>query len=112
MVPPLAIAAATIASCSGVSVSLNWPIDDNAICAGSVRAGYALALTGSGIVSFELLKPYALAMLCSAEPPTVTPSLANAVLQDTVRANWMGGCPLPQGAPASFARVLWLPGSR
>ena len=32
-VPPLATAAANMASCSGVTVSLNWPIAEKAVSA-------------------------------------------------------------------------------
>src|SRR5215472_3603013 len=51
-------------------------------------------------------------MLCSALPPTLTPSLANAVLHEMVSAKRIGGCPLPHGAPASLYRRVWLPGNR
>ena len=89
-----------------------------------VEASGAAVQTESGEVSQTIsaseirdipndsLNPYALAMLCSGSPPTVTPSLAKAVLHDTVSANRIVGLPFPQGAPLSLARVLWLPGSR
>src|SRR6266516_2447391 len=38
-VPLLAMAAASMASCSGVTVSLNWPMAESAVCAGSVSSG-------------------------------------------------------------------------
>ena len=33
--PSLAMAAATIAICSGVAVTLDWPMPDSAVCGGS-----------------------------------------------------------------------------
>ena len=42
--------------------------------------------------------------MCSAVPPTVSPSLANAVLQETVRANTIVGLPFPHGAPPSLVQ--------
>ena len=38
-VPPLAIAAATIAICSGVADTSNWPMPDCPVCASSISSG-------------------------------------------------------------------------
>ena len=38
-VPPLAMAAANMASCSGVTVSLNWPIAESAVSDRSLSGG-------------------------------------------------------------------------
>src|SRR5260370_42542661 len=50
-------------------------------------------------------------MLCSAFPPTATPSLANPVLHETVSAKTIVGFPLPHGTPVSLRREVWLPGN-
>ena len=52
-VPLFAIAAASMASCIGVTSSLSWPIADSARSEGSDSAGYRLATTGSGTDSGE-----------------------------------------------------------
>ncbi len=42
-VPPLAIPDATIAICSGVAATSNWPIADSAVCGSSGSVGKRLA---------------------------------------------------------------------
>src|SRR3981081_1877639 len=56
-VPWLAIAAASMASCSGVTSSLSWPIAVYAVSDLSVTRGMTLGETGIGIVRVELFQP-------------------------------------------------------
>src|ERR1700733_8352386 len=81
-VPLLAIAAASMASCSGVAWSSNCPLELRAGKDLSVTRGTTLAETGIGIVSVESFQPNLVAYCCSVGPPTFMPMLANAVLQD------------------------------
>ena len=66
--PPLAIAAATIATCSGVTRTSYWPIADCAVCGGLSWAGTTLGVTGIGTRS-DWPKPNLAAWSCSALAP-------------------------------------------
>src|ERR1700691_1836461 len=110
-VPWLAIAAASMASCSGVAWSSSWPIELIAVNDGSVILGITLGETGIGIVRFASFQPNLLAWLCRAGPPTFMPMFANAVLQDSRKAWMTCGLPPKQVSSPSLLRRLPL-GSR
>ncbi len=113
MTPLLPIAAATWAICSGVTLSSNCPMADCAVCApSSLAVGYTLGTCARGKSGTVELKPNASACARRAASPRSMPSLANAVLQEIVRA-WMSVSvsPSPQRSPAKFGRTVRLCGS-
>src|ERR1700733_19242 len=104
--PWFAIAAASRASCSGVTWSSSWPIEEIAVSDWSGILGITLGETCIGIVRFESFQPNLLAWLCSPGPPTFMPMFANAVLQDSRNAWMTWGWPPKQVSAASLLSVL------
>ena len=94
----MAIAAATIAICSGVARTSNCPIADSAVCGRSGSSGKRLATLRIG-TSNAWSKPNFSAWARSASSPRSSPSLPKATLQEfssaTVRVA------LPAGARAA-----------
>ena len=79
------MAAAIIATCSGVTRTSYWPIADCAVCGGLSWAGTVLGVTGMGTVR-DRPKPNFAAWSCRALAPSLSPRPANAVLQEICRA--------------------------
>src|SRR5215469_5934919 len=101
--PWLAIAAANIASCSGVTASLYCPmaakaVSDLSFCG---TGGSTLGTTGSGIDS-GLFRPNWPAYCRSVGAPSCIPRLPNAELHDIQNAWMIGGFPSPQISPPSL----------
>ncbi len=103
----MATAAATIAICSGVARVLYWPIDDSPSCAWSSEVSKVDRATGKGTRSAGLLKPKACAVVVMSVAPTATPSLANTVLQESVKASRTEAFRQPRDA---FVRRVRVPG--
>jgi hypothetical protein len=83
----LAIAAESMAACSGVSCTSRWPIELCASAASSSMSPSVLPLTGSGTSKPSSSMPKASAMSRSRSSPSFTPSSAKAVLQEMVSAS-------------------------
>jgi hypothetical protein len=83
-VPLLAMAALTIAICSGVTRTSYCPMAACAAC-GALSGGTVLEVTRIGTLR-ESPKPNLAACARSASPPRVSPSQPNAVLQEISRA--------------------------
>src|SRR3984893_11691761 len=96
-----------MASCSGVTASLSWPIAVYAVSDGSVTRGTTLGETGIGIVRLELFQPNLAAEFFRVAPPSLMPIWPNAVLHESQNAWMTGGCPLPHSSPASL--LSWCP---
>src|SRR5215469_5720974 len=107
-VPWLAMAAENIASCSGVTASLYWPMAENAVSDLSFcgTGGITLGTTGSGIDSGLFMANW-LAYWRRVGAPRLMPRLPNAELQDIQNAWMIGGFPLPQISPPSLTN--WCP---
>src|SRR5215468_447601 len=115
-VPLLAIAAENIASCSGVTVSLYWPMAENAVSARLGGTRYWLGATVTpGISRLALFIPNLSAMFFSAPPPRFMPSLPNVVSQDCENAwmivVWPLASALPHSSPLSLCSLLTVCGS-
>src|SRR5215469_8426034 len=88
-VPLLAIAAENSASCSGVTVSLYWPMAENAVVARLGGSRYWLGATVRPGMFRSVSMPYRSAVLFSAPPPMSMPSLPKVVSQDCENAQRM-----------------------
>ena len=98
--PPLAIAAATMAFCNGVTETSFWPMLDMPTAAPSIIGPTVDPATSSGIAAGGLSNPNASAALRRASPPSRMPSWTNAVLQERANASRSGAVgALPHGAP-------------
>ena len=98
--PSLAIAAATIAFCSGVTATSFCPMLDMPTAAASLIDPTVDSATCSGIGAGALSKPNASAVLRRASPPRRIPSSTKAVLQDRSKASRSGAVgALPHGVP-------------
>ena len=108
--PPFAIAAETMATWSGVTVTLPCPIADSAVCAPSSAVpsrsvGNWLCVTFIGIVR-SVSKPNFTACSWMASAPRSMPSCPNAVLQETRSASASVVDPVPeQLAPPKLPRT-------
>src|SRR6201997_572682 len=115
-VPPLAIAAENIASCSGVTVSLNWPIAENAVSGRLGGVTYWLGATVTpGMPRLASFMPNASAWFFSAPPPSCMPRLPNVVSQDCENAHrivvWPVAPALPHTSLLSLCSLLVVCGS-
>src|SRR5580693_6763856 len=98
-VPLLAIAAANIASCSGVTVSLNWPMAEYAVVARLGGRSYWLGEVVTPGMFRLVFMPYASAMRFSAPPLRSRPMLPNVVSQDCENAHTSVVLPLAPAEP-------------
>ncbi len=80
--PSLATPAATIAICSGVTRTSNWPMADCAVCGAFASSGKRLSATLVGTRRSFSPKPNACACSRSASSPSCSPSAPKAVLQE------------------------------
>ncbi|CAM5328117.1 hypothetical protein SALBM311S_06128 [Streptomyces alboniger] len=103
----MATAPATIAICNGVARVLYWPIDDSASCALSSVVSKVLRATGNGTRSPASLKPKACAVAVMSRTPTSTPSFANTVLHDHLKASRSERSTQPSD---SFVSLVVVPG--
>ena len=99
--PALAIAAATIAFCSGVTATSFCPMLDIPTAAASDIGPTIDSATSSGMGAGGASNPNAAAVLRSASAPIRIPSWTNAVLQDRSNASRSGAVgAVPHGVPA------------
>ena len=97
--PSLAIAAVTMAICSGLAATSYWPIELRASWASSRSSGNWLA-TPPRSARWRWSKPKACACSRSLSWPSSSPRLAKAVLQDTSSA-WVR----VTGVPPQFVEL-------
>ena len=108
--PWLAMPAATMAICSGVVRTSNWPIAAWAACGALRSAGTELVETRIGICS-ESPKPNFAACARIFSPPSSRPSEPKAVLHE-ISSAWMSVVlsPGPQARPVSLGRLVLVSG--
>ncbi len=80
--PSWAIAAETMAICSGVAVTSNWPMPDSAVCALSMSDGYTLGYARTGTSCRSSLKPNFSAIALTLSWPRSTAILPKTLLQE------------------------------
>src|SRR5215469_6426868 len=114
-VPLLAMAAENIASCSGVTVSLYWPMAEYAVSARLGGTRYWLGATVTPGISRLVFMPNLSVMVFSAPPPRFMPSLPNVVSHDCENAQrivvWPLAPALPHTSPLSLCSLLTVCGS-
>src|SRR6478672_4417026 len=111
--PLLAIAALTIAICSGVTRTSYWPMAAWAVCGALSWSGTRLGVTRMGTLRLSP-NPNLAACERSASAPTCRPSQPNEVLQDFCSASSTEALPPgPQGWWSSLGSlaVVWGSGS-
>ncbi len=84
--PPLAIAADTMAICNGVAVTSNCPMPVSAVCDLSMSEGYTLGYARTGTSCFSSLKPNFSAIALTLSCPRSTAIFPNTLLQEYWRA--------------------------
>ncbi len=92
-VPLLAMPAATIAITSGVAEVSNWPIEESASCASSIRVSKLDLAARTGVSSRASLKPKDSAAVTIRRRPTSVPSRPSTLLQLStiaVASDWSG----------------------
>ena len=100
VMPSLAMVAATIAFCSGVTATSRCPMLDMASAAASLIGPTVDSATCSGMAAGGASKPKACAALLSLSAPVSMPSSTNAVLQDRAKASRREAVgPPPQADP-------------